>query len=88
MAAGRPVVASADAQSELAWVVERAKCGWRVPPDDANALTKAIVYAYDNQDEAHRKGQQGRHFVVSHHSRQAVTRQYDALIQQVTNDRV
>lgn len=88
MAAGRPVVASADAESELAWVVEQAECGWVVSPDNAIALAKAIEYAYHNQDEARSKGQQGRHFVVSHHSRQVVSRQYDALIQQVTNDKV
>jgi colanic acid biosynthesis glycosyl transferase WcaI len=87
MAAGRPVIASADAESELAWVVEQAKCGWPVPPDDAAALASAIVYAYHHRNEAHHKGKEGRDFVLSYHSRQAVAKQYDALIRQVTNDR-
>ncbi len=46
MAAGRPVIVSADPDSELAWVVGEAKCGVAVPPDDPDALAGAILRAY------------------------------------------
>lgn len=82
MAAGRPVVASADPDSELADVVDTADCGWHVLPDDAADLEQAIRNAYTNRESAQAKGLNGRHYVVSHHSRQVVTAKYDALIRQ------
>lgn len=87
MAAGRPVLASADSNSELAWVVNEADCGWDIPPDDANAMAAAIEHAYRQPDMLARKGQNGRRYVVAHHSRQAVARQYDLLIRGVTAGR-
>jgi colanic acid biosynthesis glycosyl transferase WcaI len=84
MAAGRPVLASADPDSELAWVVGAAECGWAVPPDDPAAMAAAIRHAYQDQAALYQKGQSGRAYVVAHHSRQAVAGQYDALIRAVT----
>jgi len=83
MAAGRPVIASADPNSELAWVVEEARCGWAVPPDDAPALAQAIERAYQERETLAAKGQHGRTYVVANHSLQAVARQYDALVRAV-----
>jgi len=80
MAAGRPVIASADADSELVWVVEAAGCGWAVPPDEATALAQAVGQAYRQRDHLTAKGQAGRGYVVAHHSRRAVAQQYDTLL--------
>jgi len=80
MAAGRPVIASADADSELAWVVGASNAGWAVPPDDATALAGAIEEAYRQRTNLADKGAHGRAYVVANHSRQAVARRYDALI--------
>lgn len=85
MAAGRPVIASADSDSELAWVVEQAQCGWAVPPDDPTALANAIETAYQQRTELAQKGKCGRNYVLKHHSRQAVAKQYDSLIRQLTD---
>lgn len=87
MAAGRPVVASADADSELSWVVEQAGCGWAVPPDDPQALATVIEQAYREREQLPAMGNQGRDYVVAHHSRQAIARRYDALIRELTDDR-
>lgn len=87
MAAGRPMIASADPDSELTWVVERAECGWAVPPDDAEALATAIKSAYQRRSELRAMGLRGRDYVVANHSRQAVARQYDNLIQTVVRHR-
>lgn len=84
MAAGRPVVASADGDSELAWVVQEARCGWHVPPDDSHALAAAIEQAYQQRDTLPQMGAQGRAYVAAHHSRQAIARQYDTLIRTLT----
>jgi colanic acid biosynthesis glycosyl transferase WcaI len=80
MAAAKPVVASADPDSELAWVVEEAGCGWAVPPDDATALATAIETAYQQRDSLPDKGEAGRQYVHAHHSSCAVAQKYDDLI--------
>lgn len=87
MAAGRPVIASADPDSELTWVVERAECGWAVPPDDAEALATAIESAYQGRSDLVAMGLRGRDYVVANHSRQTVARQYDRLIKTVVKHR-
>lgn len=84
MASGRPVIASADTDSELAWVVEQAGCGWVVPPDDPEALATAIEQAYRSQSSLPAVGGCGRDYVVAHHSRQPIARHYDALIRDLT----
>lgn len=84
MAAGRPVVASADGDSELAWVVQEARCGWHVPPDDSHTLASAIEQAYQQRDTLSQMGAEGRAYVVAHHSRHAIARQYDALLRTLT----
>lgn len=84
MAAGRPVIASSDPDSELTDLVTSANCGWHVPPDDAEALAQTIRYVYQNRDSARAKGLNGRHYVVTHFSRRAVTAKYDVHIRQLT----
>lgn len=83
MAAARPVLVSADPDSELTWIVKEADCGWSVPPDDAEALASVTADAYHHRAELHRKGKNGRDFVLARHSRRAVVQQYHHLIQRI-----
>jgi len=83
MAAAKPVVASADPDSELAWLMGESGCGWAVPPDDANALAAAIETAYRERDTLGGKGEAGRLYVHAHHSSRAIGQKYDALIQEL-----
>jgi colanic acid biosynthesis glycosyl transferase WcaI len=83
MAAGRGVVASAEPDTELAWVVEQAGCGWVIPPEDAAALSDAVQYAYAHREELLDRGARGRTYVVAHHSREAIAHKYDELIREV-----
>lgn len=87
MAASRPVIVSADPESELTWVVEKANCGWAVPPDDPGALAAAIENVYHHKDELQQIGRNGREYVVAHHSRRPVALQYHKLFEQVVNVR-
>jgi len=87
MSAARPAVASADPDSELAWVVQQAACGWAVPPDDAGALAGAIEQAYLQKEELQAMGARGRKYVLEHHSRHAVARSYDTLVRELVDGR-
>jgi colanic acid biosynthesis glycosyl transferase WcaI len=83
MAAGRPLIASADPESDVTYLVKEADCGWSVPPDDETALAMAIERAYHSRAELQRMSVNGRSYVVSHHSRLAIAKQYDLLIQRM-----
>jgi colanic acid biosynthesis glycosyl transferase WcaI len=76
LAAGRPLVASVDSGSEVARVVERAGAGLAVPPEDAEAFTKAIRTLYERREELPAMGAEGRAFVEEWASPAAVAKQY------------
>lgn len=79
LAAGRPVIASVDAGTEVARVLERAGAGVAVPPGDAESFTKAITRLLDEPDEARDMGNAGRAFVEGWASPRAVAEAYEAL---------
>jgi colanic acid biosynthesis glycosyl transferase WcaI len=79
LAAGRPVVASVDAGTEVARTVERAGAGLAVPPEDPDPFTKAIRRLVENPAEAARMGDSGRRFVEGWASPAAVAEAYEAL---------
>jgi colanic acid biosynthesis glycosyl transferase WcaI len=79
LAAGRPVVASVDPGTEVARTVSAADAGIAVPPDDAEAFTKALVRLIDDPDGAAAMGERGRRFVERWASPAAVAASYEAL---------
>jgi colanic acid biosynthesis glycosyl transferase WcaI len=79
LAAGRPLVASVDPGTEVARTVEAAGAGLAVPPDDAEAFTKALRRLLDAPAEAEAMGRAGRAFVESWASPAAVGEAYEAL---------
>jgi colanic acid biosynthesis glycosyl transferase WcaI len=62
LASGRPVVATAKAESQIAEVV--AQCGIAVPPGDANALATAIRALGADPERRQRLGKAGRDYAV------------------------
>ncbi|MGH2753090.1 MAG: glycosyltransferase family 4 protein [Actinomycetota bacterium] len=79
LAAGRPLIASVDAGSEITRVVERSGAGISIPPEDAEALTKAIRRLLDAPEEGERMGRNGRAFVEGWASPGAVAEAYEDL---------
>lgn len=80
MAAGRPFVASVDEGTEVALLAERSGAGVAVPPEDAEALTKAIRSLLDEPSELDAMGDRGRRFVEGWASPAAVAAAYEELI--------
>jgi colanic acid biosynthesis glycosyl transferase WcaI len=83
LAAGRPVVASVDAGTEVARTVEAAGAGVAVPPDDPEAFTKAIERLIGAPDEAAAMGAAGRRFVEGWASPGAVAEAYERLFHEL-----
>lgn len=84
MSAGRPVLACAELDSELAWVVDRAQAGWMIAPENPNALAQAIQDALGHSEKCKEMGRRGRKYVLEHHAPAIVAQQYDDLIRQLT----
>lgn len=63
LAAGRPVVAAVDAESETARFLRRADAGIVVPPGDATALASAIVAMRDDPARRRAMGEAGRRYL-------------------------
>jgi colanic acid biosynthesis glycosyl transferase WcaI len=83
LAAGRPIVASVDAGTEVARIVERAGAGESVPPDDHAAFTAAVGRLLDNRSGANAMGESGRRFVEDWASPAAVAEAYEALFSEL-----
>lgn len=83
MASGRPVLTAVDQDSELVTIVQTAKCGLAVPPDDADALEAGIRQIFAERVKFKEYGSNGRSYVEAHFSRDSVSAQYHRLIQQL-----
>lgn len=76
MAAGTPIIAVADAESELSMVVAEEECGWCIPAGDAHKLRDIVESIADNPAEAERRGLSGRAAAEKKYNLDAVTRQF------------
>ncbi len=85
LAAGRALLASVDAGSEVARVIERADAGIAVPPEDPDAFTKAIRDLVAAPERTAEMGANGRRFVESWASPAAVARSYEELFEELRN---
>lgn len=87
LAAGRPLIASVDAGSEIANILDRSGAGIAVPPEDAEVLTKAIRDLADSPQERERMGRDGRRFVETWASPGAVAVSYEELFEELRDRR-
>lgn len=60
LAAGKPIIAVADSDSELAQVVQEEQVGWVVPPDDPDRVLGAILEARNHPDLLRKMGLRAR----------------------------
>jgi glycosyltransferase involved in cell wall biosynthesis len=83
LASGRPVLAAAEADSELSGAIEEAGAGWTVPPGDAARMTAAILAAAEAGPRARAEmGARARRAAETRYSRAAVLREWQALFDQ------
>lgn len=86
MAAGRPVLASFDADSALAKQIEAVGCGINAPAGDLQALLDAIRKLYTDRSAAEAMGRTGREYAVTNLDKAKCTRQYVETLRATVNE--
>jgi len=80
MAAGAAIIAATNKKSYLAHLIEENKCGLVVPPGDAPAMAKAILYFYENTELLNQCKLNSRQALVSKYSREAQCKKYEQIL--------
>jgi colanic acid biosynthesis glycosyl transferase WcaI len=81
LSSGRPLIATVDPDTETGRLIGEAQCGLCVEPENAKALSDAIIKLYKDDDLRTAMGKRGRDFVIERYSRPVVSNQYSSLIQ-------
>lgn len=79
LAAGRPLIAAVDEDSEIARIVAASGGGTAIPPDDPEALAKTIRSMIDAPDRLEEMGRAARAYVETAASPRAVAIAYENL---------
>jgi len=87
MAAGCPVVAAVNGESETATYLKKACCGRRVPPEQPSALAKEVRRLYEDKALRIRLGENGRRFAEENFGRNKVLNLYSNLIERLGRSR-
>jgi colanic acid biosynthesis glycosyl transferase WcaI len=83
LAAGRPVIAATEDESETAQLVARVGCGVVVPPGDPFALAKAIRAAHDGEYDLDEMGRRARAFAETEGDRPIAIGRYDDVLRRL-----
>jgi glycosyltransferase involved in cell wall biosynthesis len=80
LAAGRPVIAAAESESETAALVRESGCGLVVPPGDPFSLARAIRECHDGVHSLDEMGRRAREFAVRGSDRLTAFDRYRAVL--------
>jgi glycosyltransferase involved in cell wall biosynthesis len=83
MAAARPVLVAADAESETAQVVERIGCGIVVPPTRPELVAQVIRDAHDGHYDLEEMGARGRAYVEEDADTRVALGRYRAVLREL-----
>ncbi|MDX6468133.1 MAG: colanic acid biosynthesis glycosyl transferase WcaI [Gaiellaceae bacterium] len=87
LAAGRPVIAAAEAESETAAVVRATGCGIVVPPGDPLELATAIRDCHDGVYDLEAMGRLARAHAETETDRSLAVGRYRAVLEEIRGDR-
>ena len=87
LAAGRPVIVAADAESETATIVSSVGCGVVVPPGRPELLAAVIRRAHDGELDLDDMGRLGREYVAAEADRSVALARYRDLLLNVAGGR-
>lgn len=85
LSAGRPLIAAIDAESDTRLMISAADCGLWVSPEDPVLLAEAVRKLQADPALRRQYGQNGRAYVLAHHTRRSVALRYDAMLKTVVS---
>ena len=83
MASCRPVIAAVDIGSDIWKLVKEAFCGINVPPETPQAIYEAILHLYRHPELCATFGDNGRHYVARHFTREIIGEKYHSLFEHI-----
>ncbi|MEC4983375.1 MAG: glycosyltransferase family 4 protein [Oscillatoria sp. PMC 1068.18] len=84
LASGRAIIASVPSTGTAARAIKASGGGIVVPPEDPQALAKAIKELYLNPEEVVQLGKQSRKYAIAHYSFESALERYEELFLSVT----
>jgi colanic acid biosynthesis glycosyl transferase WcaI len=84
MAAGKPILAICDPQSELAAVVQEEKIGWVIGTGRVDLVVEALHEAKTNPELLRQMGERSRSAVVAKYTHAHIIRIYEAIITELS----
>ena len=79
LAAGRPMLAAIDLNTEIPNMLQQSGAGVAVEPDNSPAFIEALGRLVSNRNQLHEMGANGRNWVETHASPASVAAQYEAI---------
>ena len=83
LAAGRPVIAAADPESETAAIVSRTGAGVVIPPGRPDEVARVIRSAHSGDLDLDEMGRRGREFAIAEGDRSVSIERYRAVFQEI-----
>lgn len=81
---GKPVISSVEAPDNP---IEKAGCGFIVPPRDSQALADAVIKLYEMpEEEREAMGRRGREYVEKHHAIPVLADKLERVLQEVVGE--
>ena len=87
LAAGKPIIAAADEDSETAQLVRRIGCGVAIPPGRPDLLAEEIRRAAGGEYDLAEMGRRGREWVVAEAGREHAVERYRRLLAELIPNR-
>ena len=83
LASGRPIIASVDEESATSMLINQAKAGICISPEDPDCLAETIIKLKNDTALCERFGCNGRRYVEEHHSVFKAADQFEQLLKNV-----
>ena len=86
MSAARPILASVPEGSEIIHLIQQARCGYVIPPEEPAALAEKILDCKRERDSLDKLGKSGRDYLIKYLDRDSRTDQYYNLLITITTE--
>lgn len=86
LAAGKPILALTDSDSEVAKVIEEDKVGWVVPPNEPEKLLAMIFRIFDERSQIIEKSEASRHSALKNYSLENALAKYQKALTNIASD--